>query len=306
MNRPPFAEPPPALSPAPVPLQGAAAMVPAGAPFPPAPGPSGPLGAPSPGPSGPLGAPAERPGFGAGVGALFSGFGFVITNPAVWPFALVPVVVLVVVASGVSVGGYELISRPLVAAVHHWSSLPQGAVTGVAKVLAGAVAILVGLLVGAALAQPLSGPALERIVRRVETKLGMPTWPETSLAVEIGRSIEGLLVTATLALPIFAFLFLIDLLFPPAVIVTTPIKVAVTALTCAWDLCDYPLSIHGVGIRARVALLRRHIGAVFGFGLGIALLSLLPCALLLALPAGVAGATRLIARIEAWERANPA
>lgn len=224
-----------------------------------------------------------------------------------WPFALVPVVVLVVVASGVSVGGYEILSRPLVAAVRHWSSLPQGAVVGVAKVLAGAIARSSS---ACSLEPPSHSPSPARpwsascaaSKRSSECPHG-PRRASPSRSAAPSRASSSL---PTLALPIFAFLFLIDLLFPPAVIVTTRIKVAVTALTCAWDLCDYPLSIHGVGIRARVALLRRHIGAVFGFGLGIALLSLLPCALLLALPAGVAGATRLIARIEAWERANRA
>lgn len=254
------------------------------------------------GPPGPGGAPAEKPGFGAGVGALFSGFGFVITNPGVWPWALVPVVILVVIAAIVGFGGYEALSHYLLPLLGKWATAGHGAVRVVAKVLAAALAAGVGLLAGAALAQPLSGPALERIVRRVEKHLGMPAWPETTLAQEIGRSIEGLLLTTALAAPVFVLLFVIDLVFPPAVIVTTPLKIALTALVCAWDLCDYPLSIHGTKIRDRVALLRRHLGAVMGFGLGIALLSLLPCALLFALPAGVAGATKLVARLEAWER----
>jgi len=264
-------------------------MVPAG-------GPSGVTGGPSGAASG------EKPGFGAGVGALFSGIGFVVANPGVWPLALVPAVILVVIAAIVGVGGYELMSPHLVHLLGKWAHGAHGALAVVAKVLSGALAAGVGLLVGAALAQPLSGPALERIVRRVEKQIGLPAWPETTIAEEIGRSIEGLLLTTALALPVLLVLFLIDLVFPPAVIVTTPLKIAVTALMCAWDLCDYPLSIHGTKIRDRVALLRRHLPAVFGFGLGIALLSLLPCALLFALPAGVAGATKLVARLEAWDR----
>lgn len=234
--------------------------------------------------------------------ALFSGFGFVIANPGVWPLALVPVIVLVVIAAIVGVGGYAALTPYLVPLLGKWATAAHGALAIVAKVLAAALAVLLGLLVGAALAQPLSGPALERIVRRVEAKMGSPAWPETTIAEEIGRSIEGLLITTALATPAFVLLFLIDFVFPPAVVVTMPLKIALTALVCAWDLCDYPLSIHGTKIRDRVSLLRRHIGAVMGFGLGIALLSLLPCALLLALPAGVAGATRLVAELEAWER----
>ena len=139
-------------------------------------------------------------------------------------------------------------------------------------------------------------------MRRAEAKLGVPPWPETTMISEIVRSIEGLLVTLSLGAPLLAFLFLLGFLFPPLALITTPIQIVVTALLCAWDLCDYPLSIRGVGVRERVALLRRHLGAVLGFGLGLSLLSLVPCALFLALPIGVAGAAHLIARIEASER----
>ena len=62
-----------------------------------------------------------------------------------------------------------------------------------------------------------------------------------------------------------------------------------------------PLSIRGVPIRERVIFMKRNAGAMVGFGAGLALMSLLPCALLLAIPAGVAGATRLVATIERAE-----
>jgi CysZ protein len=42
-----------------------------------------------------------------------------------------------------------------------------------------------------------------------------------------------------------------------------------------------------------------------GFGFGLGLLSLVPCALLLVLPAGVAGAARLTRRIELFETRRP-
>ncbi len=64
---------------------------------------------------------------------------------------------------------------------------------------------------------------------------------------------------------------------------------------------DEPLSIRGVPVRDRVAFMGRNAGAMVGFGVGLALLSLLPCLLLLAIPAGVAGATRLIATLERAE-----
>jgi CysZ protein len=104
-------------------------------------------------------------------------------------------------------------------------------------------------------------------------------------------------------LPLLAVLALVSFLFPPAAVVTFPLKLVVLALLFAWDLCDYPLSLRGMPVAARVALVSRHLGAMLGFGFGLALLSLIPCAPLLALPAGVAGAARLMRRIELCEEA---
>jgi CysZ protein len=89
-------------------------------------------------------------------------------------------------------------------------------------------------------------------------------------------------------------------------VVTFPIKLVVLGLVVAWDLCDYPLAIHGVPVAARVAFVSRNLRAMVGFGFGLGLLSLLPCALVLVLPAGVAGAARLTRRIELFEAGQPA
>jgi CysZ protein len=105
-------------------------------------------------------------------------------------------------------------------------------------------------------------------------------------------------------LPILTVLFLVNLVFAPAVVVTVPLKLAVTALMLAWDLCDYPLSIRGVRVGARVSFIARNATAMLGFGAGLALLGLIPCLLVLVLPVGVAGGARLVVEIERWEAAQ--
>jgi CysZ protein len=253
--------------------------------------------------AGPPGGPldTEAPGFGAGVGSLFSGLKFVTSNPSVWPYAMVPVIFVVVITLAIGLAGAGFLPKLVVPMLGAWAHKGHGALGIVVKVLVTALSFLIGGVLGFALSQPLSGPALEKIVRKVEGTLGVPSWPQTSIAQDIWRSLEGLLLTTSLSLPIFALLFLIEFVFPPAAIVTVPLKIALTGLVLAWDLCDYPLSIRGMAIGARVALLRRHLPAVFGFGLGLALLSLIPCALLLVLPIGAAGATRLVVRLERWD-----
>jgi CysZ protein len=95
---------------------------------------------------------------------------------------------------------------------------------------------------------------------------------------------------------------LVSFFFPPAAVVTFPLKLLVLALLVAWDLCDYPLSIRGLPVAERIAFVTRNLTAMVGFGFGLGLLSLIPCALVLVLPAGVAGAARLTRRIEVFER----
>ncbi len=255
---------------------------------------------PAPAPSA-LPPDTEAPGFGAGVSSLFAGLKFVTSTPSVWPLAMVPVIFLLVLTGVIGFFGAAFLPKLIVPLLGPWAHKGHGALAIVVKVLGAIVSVLVGLGLGFVLSQPLSGPALEKIVRKMEGTLGVPAWPSTSLFQDIWRSIEGILLTTVLSLPLFALLFLIGAVFPPATVVTFPLKVALTGLVLAWDLCDYPLSIRGMSIVARVSFLRRHLAAVFGFGLGIALLSLIPCALLFALPIGAAGATRLVVRMERWE-----
>jgi len=69
------------------------------------------------------------------------------------------------------------------------------------------------------------------------------------------------------------------------------------------DKRNYPLSIHGVPVAARVAFMTRNLGAMLGFGFGLVLISMVPGLIVLVLPAGVAGAARLTRRIEQVESA---
>lgn len=248
----------------------------------------------------PLAAPAPRPGFGAGVLSLFSGFGYLLGTPAVWPLAAVPVVIALGLSAVLSTVAVKLIP-PLFAA---WLGTTSGLLATVAGVLVTGLAMVVALLVGFGLAQPLSGSALGGIVRRVEAREGAPAWPETGFVTDALRSLESMVVGYAFGLPALGLLFLINVVFPPAAVVTFPLKMVVIAITLAWDLCDYPLSLRGWPIAARISFMKRNAAAMIGFGFGLALLSLFPCALVLVLPAGVAGAARLTVAIERAEAAS--
>jgi CysZ protein len=73
----------------------------------------------------------------------------------------------------------------------------------------------------------------------------------------------------------------------------------VVALAIAWNLFDYPLTLRGIRARERLDLVRRNWRATLGFGLGFALVFAVPCMAVALLPAAVAGATSLVARMNA-------
>lgn len=237
------------------------------------------------------------PGFFGGAGVLFRSFGFVVGRPRLWPAALVPVGVLVAL-SAASAAAAVIWVRP--ALRQAWGA-PTSAWTrwgAEAGAWAAVVAVAgLGLIAAFVAAPPLSAPALERIVLARERALGVPErlplgfW--RGLACGIQAQVFGLagVVLALVGIGI------LEILAPPAVVLTMPLRWVVSALALAWNLLDYPLTLRGWSMRARWAAMRRHAAACFGFGLAFAALFSIPCFSLLMLPIGVAGAAELTVRM---------
>jgi CysZ protein len=215
-----------------------------------------------------------------GAGAFFQGMAFVVSTPRVWLRALVPMATSLVLFAG-------LVALGLLGA----TALTHG----VLVVLLAIPVVILSLLLALALAQPLSGWALEGIVREQRQELGLPRPAHPAKGVLLSSLGAALLATA-MGLPVLALLTLVGWLFPPAVLVTFPLKVLVGGLMIAWDLVDYPLALHGVRLRDRFRWAGRNFFAFLGFGLSATLFFAVPGLGLLALPCGVAGATRLISR----------
>jgi CysZ protein len=244
----------------------------------------------------------ERPGFRAGLKALFDGYRYLFRKPDVWPLAIIPVFVALILAS---IFGVLSVKGALWLVAKYMTHENPSALWTVALILVNVLAVLMALFValfGAfALGKPLSGPVLERLVRRVSVDLGAPEWPTPTLWQDVFRSLQSTFVALVFTLPILIPLVIIGLIFPVAAVVTTPLQFIVTGIGAAWDFCDYPLSIRGTSVSERMEFVRRNIRAVLGFGLGLGLLLLLPCSLLLVLPAGVIGAAHLTVLLEKWE-----
>lgn len=237
--------------------------------------------------------PSRRLAVWDGFRAYFGGLGFVVGTPALWGYAAVPVVVLLVIGSGAAVlgiWGAAAASHALVGEGSTATDVGRWALTFLFSV----VALLVAFLVAFALAQPISGFALEAIAKQQESALGGPIRQAPSGVDSFVRTARVTLFGLVCALPAIGVLTAIGFAFPPATFVTIPIKFVIGALLIAWDLLDYPLGIRGLGVRERIRFVRRNFGAVLVMGMSAGIFVLIPGLGLLMLPYGVAGATRLV------------
>jgi CysZ protein len=240
----------------------------------------------------------------AGVRAFFSGIGFVLTTPRVWPYAIVPAFIMLVLSIGLSIAGFYGVGwltdwifgedRGTWSTIGYWT----------VKVVLWICALLLALLGGLSLAQPLSSFALEAIARiREERMTGRPA-PNPPFIASLLSSLQVAVATLVLGGVVITGLFILDIVFPPAMIVTVPLKFLVTAWLLAWNFVDYPLGLRQAGMGRRCGWVCRHFSAFTVFGLLWSLIVIIPGVVLLILPMGVAGATTLVVEGERGQAAG--
>lgn len=242
-------------------------------------------------------------GFWRGFSTMFAALRGLTRLPAAWPYALVPTFVFALLEAG----AIAVSVRYLQPWVEAWLGGGGALQTFGAQALSWISVLLcavLGWIVAAFLTPPLSAPALERIVTLVERQLGLPERKSLGFIAEFWCGARSLLLGGVVTLPIVLVLTLLELFVPALSVVTTPLKLTIGALGLAWGLFDYPLTLRGIGARSRLALMRRNITTVFGFGVAFALLFWAPCCGVVMLPVGVAAATSLLARIDERERAS--
>jgi CysZ protein len=241
---------------------------------------------------------AQRRGLLDGVAALWFGIRFVAGRREIWPYAAAPALVAAVLSTTLSVLGAVLAYK----AFHHYLTPHPGGglasfLLGALALLAAALGLLLGAVLGFSLAVPLSGPALERIARAVFAELGVPLPPE-DLAGTLANLISSLAATALgllLSLGPVAVLAAVGAIFPVTLPITLPLKLGLLALLLTWDLGDHAFSCIGLRLSQRLGWIRANLGAALSFGGLASLLLCVPGLGLLILPCGVAGAARLLA-----------
>jgi CysZ protein len=233
-----------------------------------------------------------------GLRAVLGGIGFVLLTPRVWPHTAVPMVMLTVLAcglGGLGVWGANWITGTLTGNPEGvWGQVGSWLLT----VLLALAALLAALLLALVLAQPLSGFALDAIVRAQERALLGHITPPASFLAAMLASTRACLVVLVLGGAVQAVLFAINFFFPPAAMVTVPVGFVVSGWLLAWNFLDYPLSQRRLGLFARLRWAWRHVEEFSVFGVCWAALLVVPGMFLLVLPMGVAGATRLVVEAE--------
>jgi CysZ protein len=252
--------------------------------------------------------PLRRPetvpaaGFGEGFEAFLGGINFIITTPSVWLHALVPALLVLVLACGLSWLGVWGAGHTVNAFLGPSSGFWSTAGSWILTIILAVAAVLFALLLAVILAQPFSVFALEAIVQAQERALGARSAPRPTLLGSMLLSLSIALFTLAAALPIYVVLLIVDMVYPPAMVFTVPLRLLFSAWLLAWNFLDYPLALRGMGLAARLRWIAQRPGAFTGFGLAWAVVLIFPGMALLLLPMGVAGATRLVVGEEAADR----
>jgi CysZ protein len=236
-----------------------------------------------------------------GLAAVFEGIGFIVGTPSLWGYALVPMIMVALLLGGLgllAIWAAPQVTSALMGEEPAWWGV---ALAWLLKIVLWAVFVLLAIILALTLAQPFSCFALEAIVRAQHRALTRRKLPEMSLAKILWTNLKYTMLTLTLAVLLLGPLFLVGLLFPAALVVTVPAKFLVSSWLLAWDFLDYPLGIHGLGMCARLAWVSRRFGAFSVFGLTWTSVLFVPGVVLLILPMGVAGATRLVVRADRAE-----
>lgn len=236
----------------------------------------------------------KAPGFVAGLAHPFRAIGFVAQTPSTWPLALVPAVLFALLATAAAVAGVVWLTPWVLSLLPGLEGGWATAAEWLTRLVTFASSLALGVWVALLLTPPLSGPALERLVQIQERALFVPERAEAGFLRDLWIGAQAQLIAVCFAVPVLVALWLVQLVFPVAAVVTAPLSVLVTSMALAWNLFDYPLTLRGVRASARLGFVFGHWKPLLGFSLAFAALFSVPCLGVLMLPIGVVGATRLL------------
>jgi uncharacterized protein involved in cysteine biosynthesis len=241
---------------------------------------------------------STEPGFLNGVLAPFQGLYFLLTHSSTWSHALVPAILFTLLLLAFAIPGIWGMRTHTNKLIQKFTSRLAYFDVWVIRIVLYIIIICPSLIFALSTAQILSSRVLKSLVRTQERDLKYPTRPEESCCARACRSIRVAIFSILISFSTFIILTLTELFLPRAVIITTPLKFLATGFIIAYDIIDYPLSLHLFGVKERIPWFRHYLWTTLGFGLSMELIFLIPGASFFILPAGVCGATRLVVAAE--------
>src|SRR5262249_39462196 len=162
------------------------------------------------------------------------GIRFVMFSPRLWPYAVVPLLVMIFLTIGLTYvllwAGSHVTSAILGEPTSAWARFGGWIV----YFLVALTSFLIGAIAAVSLAQPLSCFALEAISELQDFALTGQARSRPSFVISFLTSARVVFCTLLLGGIVLAALFVVSLLFPPAAVVTVPLKLLVCAWLIAW------------------------------------------------------------------------
>ncbi len=245
-------------------------------------------------------------GFFKGLAYPFRGVGWLAKHRAVWPWAIVPLMVGAVALVGCLTGAMFFVDDLYLRLLPDWAvAAPdlawwKAAGHGLTRFFVGLGAFLLtsgaGLLGALGTIAVLGGPFNEFLSEAVEREatdqdVGEPLhWKQ--VLVDVSRGALGSLGRLTLWLAVYVPLAILSLI-PGVGVVFAAGTIAYSAFFLAINFTDPVLDRKRLTLREKVGYSRQHLATHLGFGAGIFVLLLIPFAALVVTPGLVTGGTLL-------------
>lgn len=233
-----------------------------------------------------------------GITCLVRGIGFVARRPRLWALGLLPALLTFVVLTGLvvvlGIFADDLVTWATPFA-NGWSRVVRDDVRVLIAIALVLLAVWVEVLVFVSLTLVIGQPFYERLSHLVDRELGgAPAEPDEPWRRGARRAVGESLAVLVRTLPAGLLVFLVGLVPAVGQVVSAVLGALVGGRFLALELMAPAAEHRGVYLRERLALARRHRLAVYGFGVPVFVLFLVPFASVVLMPGAVAGATLLV------------
>ncbi|WP_230467389.1 EI24 domain-containing protein [Lujinxingia vulgaris] len=221
---------------------------------------------------------------------------FIAAHPKMWPWMIIPalinLVLFVITAVALAMNAPELLGWLWAQPEATWLKVVWYVVLAVVLLASVVLSYFAVLMVAGVIASPFNDQ-LSVITERELRGTVADARDGESMISGIMRSIVISLVTLLAYLACIIPLLFLHLIPGLGSLLNTVLGTAVSAIFLAFEYSDAALDRQGFSLKEKIARVRAHLDLAGGFGVGSALLMLIPLVNLLVMPVAVVGGTML-------------